>query len=106
MVHSEIKNIIPSIKHVTIIINNSDEKRFSLEQTVLIKRNETYFFGTTGILEVGDILLERQNDNSFAEISVNSLTLIDEERTVYEFDASPVDTLLAGNLVVHNIKRF
>ena len=69
-------------------------------------RNNKYFFATTGTLEVGDVLVERKDDDSFAEVVVSEITMINEERTVYEFDASPTDTLIAGNLVVHNSKRF
>ena len=105
-VESSITNIIPSQKDVTLTINGDSGKRFSLEQTVLVKRNNKYFFATTGTLEIGDILVERKEDDSFVEILVSEITMVDEERTVYEFDASPTDTLIAGNLVVHNSKRF
>ena len=72
-----------------------------------MKRNNSYFFGTTGILEIGDIVIERdQISGEFYEINVNSLNMIDEQRYVYEFDATPNDILLAGNLVVHNRKIF
>ena len=107
LVESEITGIIESVKDITIIINDDQDKRFSLEQTVLMKRNNSYFFGTTGILEIGDIVIERdQISGEFYEINVNSLNMIDEQRYVYEFDATPNDIILAGNLVVHNAKRF
>jgi hypothetical protein len=103
---TEIKNIIPSIKDITLYINDDLLKRFSLEQTVLVKKNGTYFFGTSGILEVGDVMIARNEDGSFDEVQVSKITLVDEERTVYEFDADPTDLLIAGGLVVHNSKRF
>ena len=43
---------------------------------------------------------------SFEHIPVTNISIIDEQRTVYEFDASPNDILLAGNLIVHNRKIF
>ena len=89
-----------------LTINNNMNQRFSLEQTVLLKRNNIYFFGSTGQLEVGDILLEKQESGEFNEITVNSIEFIDEQRKVYEFDATPNDLLIAGNLVVHNRKIF
>ena len=105
-VESEITGIIPSIKDITVSINNDNDKRFSLEQTILILRNSVYFFGTTGILEVGDTVIEYQENGSFEHIPVTNISIIDEQRTVYEFDASPNDILLAGNLIVHNRKIF
>ena len=103
---TKITNIIPSIKDVTVIINEDNKKRFSLEQTVLTRKNDIYYFGTTGILEIGDTLIERKSSGEFVEININKIDLIDEERTVYQFDAAPGDILLAGGLVVHNAKRF
>jgi hypothetical protein len=89
-----------------MIINDDSSKRFSLEQTILTKKNDTYFFSTTGILEPGDSIFVKNNENIFEEIIVESTKIINEERTVYEFDASPNDILIAGDLVVHNRKRF
>ena len=105
MIKSVISNIIESVKDVTLVINEDLSKRFSLEQTVLLKRNEIYFFGTTGIIEVGDIVVINK-DESFIEVPVFNLSLIDEERYVYEFDAAPHDILIAGDVVVHNRKAF
>ena len=106
LVKTKIKNIKPSIKDVTLIINNDPEKRFSLEQTILAKKQGKYFFSTTGILENGDSVFVINSDNTFNEILVESITVIDEERTVYQFDASPNDILIAGDLVLHNAKGF
>ena len=73
---------------------------------ILIKRNNKYFFGTTGTLEVGDTLVEKTSSGEFVEIEIKSLETIDEQRTVYQYDAEPGDILIAGNLVVHNAKGF
>jgi len=106
LIKTTVANVIPSVKDVTLILNGKTNQRFSLEQTILIKKNDIYYFGTTGILEIGDVMVERQEDGSFLEIPVTDITIIDEQRTVYQFDADPVDTLIAGGLVVHNSKRF
>ena len=107
LVISEISNIIASTKDVTLIVNKDNEKRFSLEQTILIKRNDKFFFATTGVLEIGDIIVERLDDSGqFEQIFVSDLEIIDEQRTVYEFDAAPNDILIAGGLIVHNKKIF
>jgi hypothetical protein len=106
LVKTEIRNVKPSIKDATMIINDDSSKRFSLEQTILAKKNDTYFFSTTGILEPGDSIFVKNNENIFEEVVVESTKIINEERTVYEFDASPNDILIAGDLVVHNRKAF
>jgi hypothetical protein len=87
-------------------INGDMTKRFSMEQTVLTRKQGQYFFGTTGTLEIGDTLIERKSSGDFVEILVKEINVVDEQRTVYEFDADPVDILIAGGLVVHNSKRF
>ena len=63
-------------------------------------------FRSTGQLEVGDTLIEKNISGEFKEVTVNSIELIDEKRNVYEFDATPNDLLIAGNLIVHNRKIF
>ena len=106
IVPTVITNIIPSVKEVTLCINNDSAHRFSLEQTILVKRSGMYFFGVTGILEPGDEVIIRNEDGSFSPLPVNEIQIIDESRNVYEFDAAPNDTLIAGGLVVHNRKAF
>jgi len=105
-VPTTIRNIIPSIKDITIYFNENTTKRFSLEQTVLVKRNETYMFISTGTVEVGDIIVEKVENQGFVETRVDSINTIDETRNVYQFDAAPIDVLLAGDIVVHNLKMF
>ena len=105
MIPSQVSNIIESVKDITMTINNDTESRFSLEQTILIKRNNVYFFGSTGILEKGDTIVERVN-GEFIETVVDEITMIDEQRKVYEFDAAPHDILIANGLIVHNKKFF
>ena len=56
-------------------------------------------------IEIGDIITE-YNGSEFVEIEVTQVDLIDEERFVYQLDASPTDVILAGSLVVHNKKAF
>ena len=105
-VKTRIKSIKSSIKDATIIINENPDQRFSLEQTVLAKKQGKYFFSTTGILEPGDSVFMRNEDNLFVEVLVDSTRIIDEQRTVYQFDAAPNDIIIAAGIVVHNAKGF
>jgi hypothetical protein len=86
--------------------NGDMSKRFSLEQTVLVKRNDVYMFITTGTVEAGDVILQRVENQGFTEIKVESINTIDETRNVYQLDASPIDALIAGDIVVHNLKMY
>jgi len=106
VVPTTITNIVPSVKDITMFFNGDMSKRFSLEHTVLVKRNDVYMFITTGTVEVGDIILQRVENKGFVEVSVESINTIDETRNVYKIDASPIDVLIAGDIVVHNVKMF
>jgi len=101
---TSIMGIFPTLKQTTMYINGDTGKRFSLEENIMCKRNGTYSFITSGLLEVGDILIELQPDKTFIEVPIVSINLIDEERTVYRFNAEPIDLLVAANFLVHNIK--
>ena len=102
-----VTNIIESKKDITVYFNKNENERFSLEQTILVKRGNTWMFITTGTVEVGDSLMKFNNDtHAFYEDVVVYIDTIDEERSVYQVDALPVDIIIAGGLVVHNKKGF
>lgn len=101
-----IKSVVPSMKATTIYINNDITRRFSLEENVLIKRDGLYQFSNTGTMLIGDKILELNNNGTFNEVEVTSLTPLNEDRVVYTFDCEPTDTLIAGNMIVHNLKAF
>lgn len=103
---SSIANIVPSEKYL-MTINGDDTMKFSREQTILVKRNGTYSFGMTGLLEVGDILFKiNELGTGFDELPVTSIELLDTAETVYKFDAEPTDLLIAGGLALHNLKAY
>jgi len=103
---TEIVGIAPANKSVTIVINGDQNKRFSLEENMLIKRNDLYQFRSTASLTTEDIVLQMNDNGGFDEISVNSIDFIDEDRMVYRFDCEQIDGLIAGDLIVHNGKTF
>ena len=106
IVPTTVRGIIESVKDITMYFNENTAKRFSLEHTVLVKRNEKYMFITTGTVEIGDIIVEKVENKGFVEIPVTAINTIDETRNVYQIDADPIDVLLAGEIVVHNLKMF
>lgn len=106
MVQTEIVAIQPSIKSTTVYFNNDTDIRFSLEENILVKRNNVFQFLSTSQVVVGDKFMKVDADGNYTELNVSSISYIDEDRTVYRFDAEPTDNLIAANLVVHNGKTF
>ena len=106
IVETEVRGIIPSQKDVTMYFNKDLTQRFSLEHTVLVKRENVYMFISTGTIEIGDTIVQLGPEWSFVEEPVISIDTIDETRTVYQIDAAPTDVIIAGGIVVHNGKVF
>ena len=104
MVKTTIQGILPSIKEQTVYYNNDTSKRFSLEEKILIKRDGMFGFIGSGNIEVGDIYVNQNADGSFSDLEITAVDIINEDRTVYRFNAEPIDHLIAGNMVVHNRK--
>lgn len=100
-----ISSVKASIRSTTVHFNNNLSKRFSLEEQILVKRDGYYQFVVSGQILVGDVLIE-MSGNSFTETPITAVDLINEDRVVYTFDCEPTDTLIAGNMVVHNLKYF
>lgn len=96
----------PAIRATTIYFNDDITKRFSMEERILIKRDGFWKFANSATISVGDILLIKNQNNSFDETPITSINIVDEQRTVYMFDCEPTDTLIAGDIVVHNGKTF
>jgi hypothetical protein len=105
LVVTTISSVQASTRSTTVYFNNNMSKRFSLEEQILVKRDGYYQFVVSGQVLVGDVLIEMSN-NSFAEAYVTDITLVNEDRVVYTFDCEPTDTLIAGNIIVHNAKAF
>ena len=103
---TKIVSIQPSIKASTLYFNNDINKRFSLEEQTLIKRNDMWQFVNSGTVVLGDILITKNQDHTFGETPVTAINIVDAERVVYMFDCEPTDTLIAGDIVVHNGKAF
>ena len=102
---SSIVGIVPLTKTQTLYYNGDISKRFSLEEKILIKRNNVYKFVSSGNVEVGDFYINKNEDNSLTEVQITQVDYIDEDRTVYRFNSEPIDHLIAGNMVVHNLKN-
>jgi intein/homing endonuclease len=79
----------------------------SQEQTVLIKGSDGIWkYQVSNNIKIGDTLLKYNfEQDGFDEIEVLEITRNKEEIVnVYKIDTEDVDTFIAGNIVVHNIK--
>jgi hypothetical protein len=85
-------------------INNSNALRFSLEEQILVKDNLGYRFKISANIKAGDIVFAVDHEGKISEVNVVSTEIIQENRTVYKFDAEPTDTIIAGNIICHNLK--
>ena len=103
-VKSSITAVTPKSVSRTMIINNDYSLRFSLEQQIMVKDATGYRFKISSAIEIGDIVFNVDENGTVSEIIVSSTQIIDDNRTVYKFDAEPTDTIIAGNIICHNIK--
>lgn len=102
-VKSEIVQIDPSVKDKTIYFNGDKTKRFTAEEKVLIKRGLSHIFVEAKTVTLSDLIFEA-TDSGMEATPVTSVDYIEEVRNVFKFNAFPVDTIIAGNMVVHNSK--
>jgi len=105
--HRKVKGTVIAIeessKASTVTINNNPEMRFTLGEKVLAKKGDKIVFSEIQDLESGDMLF-KVAEQSLDGMVVDSIDIIDQARLVYKFNISPVDTLIAGGIVVHNSK--
>lgn len=100
---SQIISIEPSTKTHTFIINGDEQKRFTAEEMIFIDRDGTKMFDQIQNLTNKDFIYEII-DGLMTATQVMSIESVDQARIVYKFNASPTDTIIAGNMVVHNSK--
>jgi len=104
VVQCTVEGITPSTRNETVIFNNDPNKRFSLTERMLMKRNNIYQYIPSGDVVVGDIYLARNEDNTISEKPITHIANPTETRNVYRYNVEPVDHLFAGDMVVHNYK--
>lgn len=92
-------------KDKTIYFNNDEFARFSLEEKLFIKRNGIYMFEEAKNITLNDSIF-LSGPAGMEEVPVTGMQIIEEDRKVYKLNASPVDTVIAGSLIVHNAKGF
>jgi hypothetical protein len=94
--------IEPSTRDKVMYFNDGLEKLFSTTQPIFIKSKNFYQVTPAGASEVGDYLIEVNEDGSFTEILIESVNTLTKDTTVYQFSCEPADWFIAGNYLVHN----
>lgn len=89
-------------KNTTMYFNNDTSTRMSLEQPILVFRDDLWTWVSSGDTYVGDIMVTYNSDGSTSETEITSVDYISELRDVYSFNCEDVDTFFAGNVLVHN----
>jgi hypothetical protein len=89
-----------------IWFNGDSSKKYSLTQPIFIKKNnktdKKYEIIPTTVAEVGDSLIQINNDGNISEIEITSIDHELGEFTVYQFSCEPQDWFVAGSYLVHN----
>ena len=104
---TKVTNVVESTKTSAMTINGLQSKKYSLEQSMMVKRNDQIGFVVSGQLAVGDILyVPNFETKEVEELPVTSIEIIEGEHQVYMFNMEPGDLFIAGNLVLHNYKAY
>ncbi len=80
VVQCTVEGITPSTRNETVIFNNDPNKRFSLTERMLMKRNNIYQYIPSGDVVVGDIYLARNEDNTISEKPITHIANPTETR--------------------------
>ena len=104
---SVVETVIGAIKArdvaTTVAFNSTNEKRFSMEHLMLVKRDGVYAFVQAGVVKVGDYLVSDIN-NQTVDTLVEVVEYIDETTDVYDITVNPYSLFIAGDLISHNKK--
>ena len=99
---TRITAIEPSTRDKVMYFNDSLEKLFSTTQPIFTKSKNFYQVAPAGALEIGDYLIQVNEDGSFTEVLIESINTLTKDTTVYQFSCEPADWFIAGDYLVHN----
>lgn len=104
IVQATVQSVVPSTREKTMYFNDDINKRFSLTERMLMKRNDIYQYIPSGDVVVGDIYIGLDSNNNICENLITKIDVVEEHRNVYRYSVEPVDHLFAGGMAVHNYK--
>jgi hypothetical protein len=89
-------------KNTTMYFNQDMSTRMSLEQPILVYRDDLWIWTSSGDVYISDKIVKYTEDGYTIEETVSSIDYIPETRNVYSFNCEDTDTFFAGNILVHN----
>ena len=101
LLNSKITNILTESHNKTMVINDDQDKRFSLKEDVLIYKNNKYVIVTVENLSVGDSLVI-YSDESINIVPITSLNIIKEKTNTILFYREPYGMIIAGGMLAYN----
>jgi intein/homing endonuclease len=105
LVETEITEITEhSDKSDIAYFNGKSEAKYSNEHPMFIRSGEEYHVRIVKNLKVGDFLININEDGTYTEEEILSITNLSEDTLVYEFSCSPYHWFIAGGYLVHNLK--
>jgi len=102
LVETTVTEIIPSEMKEVVWFNEENTKKYSLSQPIFVKGSPFYIVKEAGDIAVGDSLILINNNGSYEEVPVVSITTDDTVHNVYQFSCEPQDWFIAGGYLVHN----
>jgi len=103
-IESRVTKINESEVESTVIINGDKYKRFSIQEDVLVLREDKLIFVISSELKSGDLIVKNPEEslNDGPLYQVRSIEIVKENRKVYDFVKEPFGLMVADSLLVYN----
>ena len=103
-IESRVTKINESEVESTVIINGDKYKRFSMQEDILVLREDKLIFVISSELKSGDLIVKNPEEslNDGPLYQVRSIEIVKENRKVYDFVKEPFGLMVADSLLVYN----
>jgi hypothetical protein len=101
LIQSEVQNIEASQKDTLVWFNSDESAKFSQEQPMFVKRDGQYGILSSGLVDVGDILIKVSESGEISETVVTEIGTQEGNFNVYSFATGPKSWYIAGDYLVH-----
>jgi len=98
---SKISSVFEHLHHKLIYFNNDSDAKFSLQQPILVKRYNKFYFLTTAMVKPGDFLLKYNMHGSVYDfIKVEDIKVEEGFFKTYNFYLEPTQLFFVNGWVV------
>lgn len=101
VVETDIVDLAPKMSPC-IYFNGNESAKFSITQTIYVKRDGLYKILPTLELVVGDTLIKVLEDGTYGEEVIETLHQVEIPEMTYLIACEPQDWFVAGGYLVHN----